>query len=210
MKKRTPKPCKINGPVIQTLNELDMSATYSYAHYLRWRFEERVELIRGKVFKMAEPATLHQQISWEIGGAFYNYLKGKIGKAYAAPFDVRFPKGSHANKDIFTVVQPDLCIICDVHKIDHKGCIGAPDVVVEILSPGNNNKELAIKYGLYEEFKVKEYWIADPRDQSILKYTLNENGHFTGGEYYIRNDKLRSDLLPGFCLPVSDVFALKN
>ena len=124
---------------VLSFNDIDASLTYSYAHYLTWLFDERVELIKGQIFKMSPaPSRFHQEISGHVFNLIFNHLKGQSCKVYIAPFDVRFPKESVANKDIYTVLQPDICVICDQAKLDDRGCIGAPDIVVEILSPGNN------------------------------------------------------------------------
>ncbi|MEX0882546.1 MAG: Uma2 family endonuclease, partial [Cyclobacteriaceae bacterium] len=136
---------------------------YSYADYLTWELEEMVELIKGKVFKAAAaPRRMHQKISVMISTKLYNYLENDSCEVYNAPFDVRLPYTSKKNEDIFTVVQPDICVICDKAKLDEMGCIGAPDLIVEILSPGNNKKELKNKYEVYEESGVKEYWVIQP------------------------------------------------
>lgn len=130
---------------------------YSYADYLTWQMEEMVELIKGKVFKKAAaaPSRIHQKISYELAYLLTDNLKNHHCEVYSAPFDVRLPQQSKADKDIFTVVQPDLCVICDREKLDNRGCIGAPDLVVEILSPGNNRLELQHKYELYQERALK-------------------------------------------------------
>ena len=143
-------------------SDLDLSKTYSYADYLQWTFEERLELIKGKIFKMTPaPNLYHQDISGVVFNEIYTYLKGKPCRTYSAPFDVRLPRKSadETNEKIYTVVQPDICVICDLSKLDKRGCKGAPDIVVEILSPGNNQKELHNKYEVYEESGIKEYWI---------------------------------------------------
>jgi Uma2 family endonuclease len=108
---------------------------YSYADYLTWQFEEVVELIKGKIFKKAAaaPRRLHQKVSGELFLRLGNYLKGQKCQVYAAPFDVRFPKGSKEDNKIHDVVQPDICVICDPEKLDDRGCIGTPDLIVEIL-----------------------------------------------------------------------------
>ncbi len=114
---------------------------YSYADYLTWEIDEMVELIKGKVFKAAAaPRRKHQEICGKVFSQLHVLLEGQRCKVYAAPFDVRLPVQSKKNEDIFTVVQPDISVICDAAKLDDAGCIGAPDLVVEILSPGNNRK----------------------------------------------------------------------
>lgn len=190
------------------LADIDLSLTYSYAHYLNWLFDDRVELIKGKVVKMSPaPSPLHQEVSGSIFFSLYHYLRNKACKVYYAPFDVRFPKGSLADKDIYTVLQPDICIICDTSKIDGRGCIGAPDIVIEILSPGNNKTELIHKYEIYEEFGVKEYWVVSPGDKTLLKYTLNKEWKFQSSKLFTLNEKVYSEVLQGFELDLDEVFA---
>ncbi|MBB2145466.1 Uma2 family endonuclease [Pedobacter sp. LMG 31464] len=192
---------------VYTFNEIDESLTYSYAHYLNWLFDERVELIKGKIFKMSPaPSRVHQEVFGKIFRRIGNFLENKPCKVYGAPFDVRFPTKSKADKDVFTVLQPDICVVCDLSKLDDKGCIGAPDLVVEILSPGNNKKELLNKYKVYEEFGVKEYWVVSQSDQSILIYTLDNDGKFRPSKIFTLSEKITSSVLPGFVLNLDDVF----
>ena len=191
---------------VLTLEDIDLSLTYSYANYLTWLFDDRVELIKGKVFKMSGPARLHQQISIHISSMLFNFLLGKPCKVYNAPFDVRFYKESKADKDIYTVLQPDICVICDLTKLDDKGCIGAPDIVIEILSPGNNKMELLHKYGIYEEFGVKEYWVVGPVEKTLLKYTLDAKGKYQPSKLFTLSERVHSEVLPGFELDLDAVF----
>jgi Uma2 family endonuclease len=116
------------------------------------------------------------------------------------------PRKSKADKDITTVVQPDICVICDLSKLDDKGCIGAPDIVVEILSPGNNKKELRNKYEVYEESGVKEYWIVWPEHKNFLKYTLDDQGKYQPSRVMIAGDEVVTPILPGFVLKLDEVF----
>ncbi len=179
---------------------------YSYADYLKWTFEEQVELIKGKIFKMSPaPKRIHQRISIVIASKLFHFLEGKNCQVYDAPFDVRLPLKSKKNEDIFTVVQPDICIICDPAKLDDAGCIGAPDLLIEILSKGNNKKELQNKYEVYEESGVKEYWIIYPEQQSLLIYTL-VNNHYQPSRLLTRGDKITTPILPGFVLDLDNVF----
>ena len=122
------------------------------------------------------------------------------------PFDVRLPKKSKEDAAIFTVVQPDVVLVCDPNKLDKRGCIGAPDIVVEILSPGNNKKELQNKYEVYEESGVKEYWIVSISDQTFFKYILNEEGKFVPTKLLTTGDVVTTPILPGFTLDLEMVF----
>jgi len=204
-----PKPyIDVETEPVQNLSDVDLSLTYSYAHYLNWLFEDRVELIKGKVFKMSPaPSRLHQKISGQLFNSTFNFLKNKGCEVYTAPFDVRFPRASKEDKDIFTVLQPDICVVCDHSKLDDRGCIGAPDLVIEILSPGNTKTELFYKYEVYEEFGVKEYWVVSQSDQTILIYTLNQEGKFQPSKLFALGEKVSSSVLVGFELELNDVFA---
>lgn len=189
------------------LSDLDFSKTYTYADYFKWQFDERLELIKGKIFTMSPaPSRSHQEISLAITLKIGNYLKGKPCKVYAALFDVRLPRSSKEDNAIFTVVQPDICVVCDLSKLDDRGCIGAPDIVVEILSPGNNKKELRNKYEVYEEAGVKEYWIIHPSERTFLKYTLDNKGLFQPSRLLIAGDELTSNVLPGFSMDINEIF----
>jgi Uma2 family endonuclease len=134
------------------VEEPDPSLEYSYADYLKWKFEERVELIRGRIMKTTAPNRKHQEVAAELITLLKNHLRNKPCKAYVAPFDVRISKkGETENKKIFTVVQPDVCVICDESKLDDKGCIGAPDLVVEILSPGDSKNRYALNMNFIQK-----------------------------------------------------------
>jgi Uma2 family endonuclease len=189
------------------VEEPDASASYTYADYLKWRFEERVELIRGKLMKMTAPNRVHQTVSGNLFFELKHFLHNHPCKVYAAPFDVRLPKkGETEPKKIYSVVQPDICVVCDETKLDDKGCIGAPDLVVEILSPGNSVKEIRIKYELYEEAGVKEYWIVNPVEENIAVLLLNKEGKFDGAKLYAGFETISSSAVPGFSVNTSEIF----
>ena len=193
---------------IMQLSDLDLSKTYTYADYLQWKFAERIELIKGKIFRMSPaPSSAHQRISRKILVAIDVFLSGKPCEIFCAPFDVRLTKRSKDNHEVKTVVQPDICVICDRSKIDKAGCIGAPDIVVEIISPGNNKTELQNKFEIYEENGVQEYWIVSPQDKTFLKYTLNQEGIYIGSKLLPSNAEVTTPILPGFVLNLEEVFA---
>src|SRR5690606_10605663 len=161
---------------------------------------------KGRLFKMtAAPSRLHQKVAGKLHYCLYGFLAGNPCEVYIAPFDVRLPKISTRNEDIFTVVQPDICVVCDQSKLDEAGCIGAPDLIVEILSPGNNKKELHNKYEVYQESGVKEYWIIQPIEQTLLIYTL-QNGRYVSSRLKTSGDVVTSSILPGFSLDLEEFF----
>jgi Uma2 family endonuclease len=179
---------------------------YTYADYLKWEMGEMVELIKGKVFKhAAAPRVNHQRVAGIVFTEFFNFLKGKKCEVFIAPFDVRLPVKSKKNEDINTVVQPDICVICDPEKLDELGCVGAPDLIVEILSPGNNKKELQNKYEVYEESGVKEYWVIHPNECTLIIFSLI-NGKFVGSKLFTHGDKVTSQAVEGFVLNLDEVF----
>ncbi len=189
---------------ITKFEQLNLNKLYTYTDYLTWQFEERVELIKGKVFKMAAPSSWHQSTSMDFSGIFWQYFKNKPCKVYAAPFDVRLPivKGNKS----YTVVQPDLCVICDKNKIDIKGCLGSPDLVVEILSPSTSKVDLYDKFYLYQEAKVKEYWIVYPNQKQVLVYILNKENKYIGLKPLTEDDKLKSVLFPDLEFDLKRIF----
>lgn len=197
---------------ITNINQLDMDGIYSYADYLLWKFEERVELIKGKIFKMSPaPSRRHQEVSGNLFGEIHNVFKGHKCKLYAAPFDVRLPmlassplERTGGEDKILTVVQPDLCVVCDLNKLDEKGCIGAPDLIIEILSPSNSKKELKNKFDLYEESGVKEYWIVYPNEENLYINVL-ENGKYKTSRPII-DGYVTSIIFPDLKIHTSDIF----
>ncbi len=195
---------------VLTFNDLDPNGTYTYADYLKWTFEERLELIKGKIFNMSPaPARRHQKISGKLSLTIGNYLEDKTCEMYTAPFDVRLtPLKGKKRKDnqIYTVVQPDICVICDIDKLDDRGCIGAPDLIIEILSPGNTKKEMSDKFQVYEENGVREYWLVEPNDNVIIVYVLNDEGNYIGLRPYTEDDMITSSVLQGLEISVSKIF----
>ncbi len=184
------------------------SKVYTYVDYLRFKIEERLELFRGRIFKMSAPNLNHQKISREIFGRLYNLLHKKPCQVFVAPFDVRLPvKNKKKDNEITTVVQPDIMVVCDESIIDSRGLCGAPDLVVEILSPGNSKKEVSNKFDLYEEAGVKEYWIVNPEMKTIIIYSL-VNEKFVGSRFYTEDDVIKSNVITGFSMNVKDVFEM--
>jgi Uma2 family endonuclease len=200
---------------ITSLSQLDLNGTYSYADYLKWQFEERLELIRGKILKMSPgPNLKHQDISRELCRGFSVFFqRTQPCRFFNAPFDVRLydrKKSLKANKDIYTVVQPDILVVCDTKKLDEKGCLGAPDLIIEILSLGNSKREMKIKYELYEEAGVREYWLVYPYEESVTKFILNEKEKFEYAGQYANDDIISASIFPELSIDLTEIFINYN
>ena len=192
--------------MITDIQQLDLSKQYSYADYLTWQFSERVELIKGWVHKMSPALNVkHQRISGILFNQVFNYLNGNTCQVFHAPFDVRLPIAGK-NKKTDTVVQPDITVICDINKLDEQGCNGAPDIVMEILSPGNTRREMKEKFSIYQEAKIPEYWLIHPSDETVIIYSLDETDKYIGSKPYLAGDTITSKALNGFTLEVAVLF----
>ena len=192
--------------VITNIDQLDLvNGIYTYADYLMWKIKDRVEILKGKIFKMSPaPAISHQSISFNLSGLFFMYFHNKPCKAFASPFDVVL-KNKDGKED--TVVQPDLCVVCDSEKLaDGKRCQGAPDLIIEILSPGNSKKELKNKYELYQEAGVREYWLVHPQDEYVIINVL-ENNLYRALPPFV-DKEVTSVIFPDLSLQTEDIFRL--
>jgi Uma2 family endonuclease len=197
--------------VITELSQLDLNGTYSYADYLLWQFEERVELIKGKIMLMAAPNVQHQRYSKRLALDIGNFFRNQQCELFIAPFDVKLydsQKSKLADKEVFTVVQPDLCVICDKDKLTEQGCDGAPDWIIEILSKGNSKKETRFKYQLYEENGVREYWLVYPYEQAVYQFVLNaQTEKYELKGMYANDDIATPFLFPELKIDLAEVFA---
>ena len=197
-------------PKITQLSQLDLTKTYSYADYLTWRFSDTVELIKGKITLMSPaPNVRHQRISSDLNGQLYNFFRHKKCQFFAAPFDVRLydrKKSILSNQQIHTVVQPDLCVICNPEILDEQGCNGAPDWVIEILSKGNSKREMQVKYQLYQESGVQEYWLVYPEQCAIHQFVMDDNGLYQLKNMYADDDKANPQLFPDLAIDLAEVF----
>lgn len=197
--------------MITSIEQLDFSKTYSYADYLTWRFEGFVELIKGKIFPMSAPSRLHQKAVVNLTTMLKNHLTNNHleCEVYVAPFDVRLLRNPNeslekrlgkTDKEIYTVVQPDLCVICDLEKLDDKGCNGAPEMIIEIVSESsatNANRDVIEKYQIYAENGVLEYWLVRPIEKTIQKNILNTaKGKYEVEGFYGIGDTVTSVVLP--------------
>ena len=193
--------------VITNIDQLDLvNGIYTYADYLMWKIKDRLELLKGKIFQMGALSLTHQAVSRNltilIGNRFYN----APCKLFAAPFDVRLAKKGEKDNEVYTVVQPDLCVVCDADKLDERGCWGAPDLIIEILSPGNSKKELKNKYELYQEAGVREYWLVHPQDEYVIINVL-ENNQYRALPPFV-DKEVTSVIFPDLSLQTEDIFRL--
>jgi Uma2 family endonuclease len=178
---------------------------FTYADYKAWELDEgeRFELIEGTAYALAAPNDFHQAILTELVRQMANYLHGKPCKLRPAPYDVRLFYAEDESDD--TVVQPDISVICDEKKRGPEGCRGAPDLVVEVLSPSNIAEEMVRKFNLYMKAGVREYWIVEPKSQTVQSFVL-ENGAYTG-TVYDSGAVLPSAIFEGLSISLQDVFA---
>jgi len=201
----------INGSddneVNEAIRKYDEDKWFTYADYESWDDLDsngnpiRYELIDGIAYLMSAPSTEHQSISSELHRQLANFLKGKSCRVFAAPYDVCL--NSLGDEDD-TVVQPDLLVVCDESKIDKKRCNGAPDMVIEILSPSTSKRDLFIKLERYRNAGVREYWIVDPDTQAVNVHIL-ENGRYAINQYE-GNETIAVTVLDGCVITLSDVF----
>jgi len=178
---------------------------YTYADYKEWELDEgeRFELLNGEAYAMSAPNTKHQIIHAELFGQFFIFLKGKPCKVISAPFDVRLFYKENESDD--TVVQPDIVVICDKTKLGPEGCRGAPDLVIEILSPSNTAIEMQQKLELYREAGVKEYWVIDPENNALTVHLLQSDIIYT--KNYKAKDTVAVKILPGLNIELEQIFA---
>ena len=180
---------------------------YTFADVLTWGEDERVEIIDGEAVMMAPaPTRVHQEVSGELFAQIHAYLKGKKCKVYAAPFDVRlFEEDGDRPEDVDTVVEPDITVVCDPSKLDERGCKGAPDMVVEILSPATQRHDRFIKFSLYQRAGIREYWLVDPGSKTAQSFIL-EDGHYAVKEFDAAGDKMKVYVLEDYVIDLSEVF----
>ena len=179
---------------------------YTFADCLTWGENERIEIINGEAVMMAPPSRVHQEVLMELSAQIHAYLSGKKCKVYPAPFAVRlFEKDGDTPEDVDTMVEPDISVVCDSSKLDDFGCKGAPDLVIEILSPSTMRHDRVVKFNLYQRAGVREYWIIDPVQQTVLVYLL-EDGRYTAKELGGAGDRIQVNVLDGCFIELSEVF----
>lgn len=181
---------------------------YTFADMLDWEEQERIELIDGEARLMATPLRIHQRISGELFRQIANYLTDKPCEVYAAPFAVRlFEKAGDRPEDVDTVLEPDLTVVCDAGKLDKYGCRGAPDLVIEVLSPSTRRLDLTVKYRLYQSAGVRAYWIVDPDRKIVQVFRPDENGLYNAGDVFTSEAAVPVDFWEDFSVNLARVFA---
>jgi len=186
----------------------NIGISYTYADYIQWNDNERWELIDGVAYNMSPaPSRKHQKISQILSRRIGNYLEGKTCEVYTAPFDVRLPLGDEEDKMTGNVVQPDIVVVCDSSKLDDRGCTGAPDLIIEILSPSTAKMDMVVKLNLYEKAGVKEYWLVHPTDHTVTVFKRGDDGRYGRYEMYDQSEEIAVGIFPDFVFDVKEVFA---
>ncbi|SHH30415.1 Uma2 family endonuclease [Desulfosporosinus lacus] len=181
---------------------------YSYAEYLKWSDDKRWELLDGIAFNIAAPSRRHQEVSGELFYQIRSCLADKSCKIYSAPFDVRFSEPKQKDEQIVNVVQPDLTIVCDKSKLDDKGCLGAPNLIIEIISPTSISLDYVKKLALYEKYHVKEYWIIHPIDNTVMVFTLGEDYQYGRPSIFMEDCQLKSGVITDLTIDLKQVFGI--
>lgn len=179
---------------------------YTYADYLEWDEPGRYELVNGVPVALASPSDTHQEIVAELTRQLGNFLEGKKCRVYPAPFDVRlFEKDEDSPDDVDSVFQPDLMVVCDKSKVDRRGVHGAPDLVIEVLSPSTARHDRLVKLNQYQLAGVREYWIVSPEEQTAQVFLLDDNT-LRPHEVYMRGDIGKVNVLEGCFIELEKVF----
>ena len=180
---------------------------FTYGDFCTWPEDERWELIEGVAYDMTPaPSRHHSTISVNLVTDLNNFFRGKPCEVHDAPFDVRLPRNREPDDKVETVVQPDILVVCDEKKLDDKGCRGAPDLVIEILSPSTASKDNIQKRRLYEKHGVKEFWLISPTARIVTVYRLESAGRFGRSDVYADTDIIKIELFPGLEIDLARVF----
>ena len=218
MEKEKTKPYELNSTNQSVVEEpfvmygtldLDISKRYTYADYLSWLDDKRRELINGFIHLMSAPMRRHARVSLQLYVRIDTFIDKNKGKchSYHAPFDVRLPlHGSTDDNKIYDVVQPDICVICDLTKLDDKGCVGAPDMIVEVSSPSTLKYDWNYKFNLYEKAGVREYWIVNPKTKITNVFILQPDGIYDLGTEYESHQKAPVSIFEGLEIELSEIF----
>ncbi len=180
---------------------------FTYGDYLSWDDKERWEIIGGEAYNMTPaPNTNHQLVSMELAGQLFQHFKGNPCRVITAPFDVRLPEPGQEERDAPNVVQPDISVICTESRLDRKGCLGPPDLIIEIISPATTAIDKREKFFLYERFGVKEYWLVYPDEKMVEVFVLEASGRYGRPEIYSDKDTVSLSIIKGITVDLNPVF----
>lgn len=180
---------------------------FIYRDYLAWGDDRRFEIIDGRLYDMSPaPSRTHQEILMEFSALLHEFFDDQPCRVYPAPFDVRLPRAGQNDLEAGTVIQPDISVVCDEDKLDEAGCVGAPDIVVEIISPATASKDQVRKLQLYEQHGVREFYIVHPADRLVRVYRLAADGRFSRDEVYDQQGEIESGVAEGLRIKVADLF----
>ena len=186
---------------------LPQEKRYTLADALNWDESEHIELICGQPFMLATPVRRHQEALAELFSQLYAHLKGKKCKVYPAPFAVRlFERDGDYPEDVDTMVEPDISVVCNAGKLDDIGCKGAPDLIIEILSPTTQRHDRVTKFNLYQRAGVREYWIVDPASKSVQVFVL-DGKHYIAKDFGTAKDTIKVNVLEDCAIDLSQVFS---
>ncbi len=187
---------------------LKLDRKYTYGDYLKFGEDVRCEIIDGVVYNMSPaPGIIHQGVSINLSTAIGVYLIGKKCRVFCSPFDVRLPKKGEKSKETTNVVQPDISVICDSKKLDSRGCKGAPDWIIEIISPSSNRRDRRDKFMLYEIAGVKEYWIVNPKTNKVSVFIMEKDGLFGSEKVYEAGQSVSPSIFPELVINLEQVFS---
>lgn len=191
------------------LERRKIGENFTYTDYLSWDDNERWEIINGEAYNITPvPNVSHQLILSQLLLQLGNQLNGKSCQVFPAPFDVRLPVGKEKEKDIENVVQPDITIVCDAKKLDKKGCLGTPDMIIEILSPLTYRKDRKEKFFLYEQVGVKEYWLVSPDEKLVEVFRLEPGGKYGRPGIYSETDMIQLSFINEATIDLNAVFSI--
>ncbi len=186
---------------------LTTDTIYTYAHALAWSEQERWEIIQGVPYAMSPaPTVRHQEVVLALSRIFGNFLQGKACRVFIAPLDVLLTMGQEPDEQIQTVVQPDVFVVCDKSKLDKRRCKGAPDLIIEVLSPATARKDRREKFLLYEKHGVKEYWLVEPDAKMITAFNLKD-GQYGRPNIYSDEEEMKTAIFADLTVNLAEVFA---
>lgn len=185
---------------------IDYNKMYTYGDYLKLEIDEMVEIIRGKILRMSPaPRIKHQNINGNIYFRLRQQLDGKSCKVFNAPVDVVLPIANKKRTKSTTIVQPDICVICDPNIIEETAVFGVPDFVIEIVAGKDVKRDTQYKYSVYEEAGVGEYWIVFGEMRFVEVFIL-ENGKYQRLNTFSEDDIIPVKTLPGLSISIDDIF----